>query len=353
VRNRRRPFIHILAALARTTILVLLSALPAWGAEPASSSLPVRIHYETGAACANPREFRDAVRQRAPELVDAGMHEAAREFNVGVTLGPDGVMRGKVEIVEPSGANVTRRLEGRDCAEVVEALAFIVAELGRAVSIEGEADAPADPDRAPTAPKPAPPSSRQAAKLALEEDTTPEPARWRVQAGVGLQALSALMPDWALGQLIYAELDRTRAGLPSAVAARLSASRAASGTIRGAIGDAEMLWLSLRGEACVRFGREPFWASPCATFDVGWLDATGSRAANSTTKRAAWLSPGLTARVTLVALKFLVLEPEAGVFVPLSRPRLFFGGPESEGETIHRVGAVGFRAGLAVGVLFP
>jgi hypothetical protein len=247
---------------------------------------------------------------------------------------------------------VTRRLEGRDCAEVVEALAFIVAELGRAVSIEGEADAPTAPDPAPTAPRPSPSLPREDAQLAIAEDTTPEPARWRVQAGVGLQTLSALMPDWAIGQSLYAELARTRAGVPSAVTVRFSALRAASGTIRGAIGDAEMFWLSLRGEACVRFGREPLWASPCATFDAGWLDAAGSRAANATTKSAAWLSPGLTARATLVALKFLVLEPEAGVFVPLSRPRLFFAGAEGEGETIHRVGALGFRAGLSVGVLF-
>lgn len=331
---------------------MLLSALPARGAEPASSSLPLRIHYEAGAACGNALEFREAVRQRAPELVDAGIYDAAREFNVGVTLGPDGVMRGKVAIFEPSGANVTRHLEGRDCAEVVEALAFIVAELGRAVSIEGEGDAPEKTEQPSTAPA-APRSPPRDAEPPISKDATPEPARWRVRAGVGLQALSALMPTWALGQLFYAELERTRVGVPSAVTARLSALRAASGTIRGAIGDAEMLWLSLRGEACVRFGREPFSASPCATLDVGWLDATGSRAANTTTKRAAWLSPGLTVRTSLVALKFLTIEPDAGIFMPLSRPRLFFAGAEGEGETIHRVGAVGLRAGLSVGVLFP
>ena len=345
--------------MVRTTILVLLSALPARAADPALSAapsrpLPVRIQYEQGAACGNASDFREAVRQRAPELVDAGIYDAAREFNVGVTLGPDALVRGKVAIFEPSGATVTRRLEGRDCAEVVAALAFIVAELGRAVSIEGEADAPEEPDQGSKAP--APPASGtplSQAEPASVEDAALEPARWRVQAGVGLQALSALMPTWALGQLVYAELDRTRAGLPSAVTARLSAMRAASGTIHGAIGDAEMLWLSLRGEACVRFGRQPFWVSPCATFDGGWLEATGSRAANTTTKRTAWLSPGLTARATLVGLKFLVIEPEVGVFVPLSRPRLFFAGAEGEGETVHRVGAVGLRAGLSLGVLFP
>ncbi len=331
---------------------MLLGALPARGAESASPSLPVRIHYEAGAACGNALEFREAVRQRAPELVDAGMNDAAREFNVGVTLGPDGLMRGKVAIVEPSGANVTRHLEARDCAEVVEALAFIVAELGRAVSIEGEEDTPAEPNPASTAPTP-PPSPPEGAEPPISKDAAPTPARWRVQAGVGLQALSALMPSWALGQLAYAELDRTRDGLPSAVAARLSALRAASGKIQGAIGDAEVLWLSVRGEACVRFGRAPLSASPCASFDVGWLDATGSRAANTATKRAAWLSPGLTARATLAVLKFLVIEPEAGVFVPLSTPRLFFAGADGEGETIHRVDAVGFRAGLGMGVLFP
>lgn len=318
------------------------------------SSLPVRIHYEAEAACGNAPEFREAVRQRSPELVDAGEGDPAREFNVGVSLGPDGVMRGRVAISEPSGANVTRHLEGRDCAEVVEALAFIVAELGRAVSIEGEGDAPAEPEPASAAP--AQPTASQAQRVAppaLAKEAASVPTRWRVRAGVGLQALSALMPDWALGQLVYGELERTRSAWPWAITARLSALRAASGTIHGAIGDAEMLWLSLRGEACVRFGREPLSASPCATFDVGWVDATGSRAANTTTKRAVWLSPGLTARATLVALKFLVIEPEAGVFVPLSRPRLFFASAEGNGETIHQVGELGFRAGLSAGVLFP
>jgi hypothetical protein len=91
---------------------------------------------------------------------------------------------------------------------------------------------------------------------------------------------------------------------------------------------------------------------PCVTFDVGWVEANGSRASNSKTTRTAWLAPGLAARVAYAPLGVLVVEAEGGLMAPLSRPRFFFANAQGQPETVHAVRAVGFRAGLRAGVRF-
>jgi hypothetical protein len=321
--------------------------------------LPVRITYASDHTCATASDFREAVRRRAPELEDAGVGEAAREFVAEVSLRADGTAGGKVTISEPSGATVTRRLEGNDCGEVTEALAFIVAELGRAIRIEVE-DETGVPQmgEARVSPRgePAAPPDRAESKANAEKAKPPtEPmARVRWEAGVAVHAVLAPTPDWVLARLAYLELGWAADGTSAVVSGRLSALYAASGTIQGTVGDAEIRWWVARAELCgPRFAFGVTAASGCATFDAGVIEGRGSRAELPKTERALWLSPGLTVRGHLTLEQTLVLGLEGGAFVPQIRPRFYFAGPGSDSETIHDVPWVGFRAGFGLGVLFP
>jgi hypothetical protein len=335
-------------------LLLTLSGV-AFGNPP----LPVRITYAGDNTCATASDFREAVRRRAPELEDAGVGEAAREFLAEVSLRADGTAGGKVTISEPSGASVTRRLEGNDCGEVTEALAFIVAELGRAIRIDAEDEAGAsltDEPRVPTRGEDSTPPDRAKSKVNAEKAKPPTKpiARVRWEAGIGIHAVLAPAPDWVLARLAYLELGWAADGTSAVVSGRLSALYATSGTIHGAVGDAEIRWGVARAELCgPRFAFGVTATSGCATFDAGVIEGRGSRAALPKTERALWLSPGLTVRGHLTLEQTLVLGIEGGAFVPQIRPRFYFAGPGSGSETIHDVPWVGFRVGLGLGVLFP
>lgn len=352
-----QPFRCSLATLA-----LLLG--PTRSAAETSGPLPARITYVGELGCRTSAEFRDAVGRHAPELRDAVDNEPAREFAVAVDVNEDGSTSGSVDISEPSGARITRRLNGRSCVEVTDALAFIVAELGVAVRLEGEVTADeraaeGTPRQAPallaTPPAPSQPALPIKHVAAASAPRSEPRRRWlRYQAGAGLDAAHGPVPGGVWGPVGYFEIDLKPSGLRAQAAARLTLSRTASSPVSARIGDAEFRWLTGRAEACAPWlGTESLVATPCVAFDVGRLEAKASRAARSKTKRTVWLSPGITARASYAPLRVLVIEAEGGLMLPLSRPRFFFADVEGEPETIYAVPAVGFRAGLRAGVLFP
>src|SRR5262245_5910357 len=185
-----------LAAVGATALLFAAARLHAEQAP--APPLPVRIAYRAGAGCPSDDEFRAAVARRAPELADAQQGEPAREFSADVTERPDGSIQGKLEISEPSGARATRRIEGDDCHEVSEALAFIVAELARALHIE-----PDEPVAPPSPIVTAPPA--RAPERAPTPKPPPKQKRLHWEAGFGLEATKAPAPDWLLGPAVYLE----------------------------------------------------------------------------------------------------------------------------------------------------
>jgi hypothetical protein len=327
--------------------LALLSTLSSVAV--ANPSLPVRITYAGDGHCVPAADFREAVRRKAPELHEAAAGEDAREFVVEVNVRADGTASGNVTISEPSGATATRRLEGDDCSEVTDALAFIVAELGRALRIDEGETAVVSPT--PVAPSAAP---RRASPESDQKLVAPPTLRLRWEAGVGIQAVRAPAPAWLVAPLAYLDLGWAQDRHEPLFSGRVSAFYAKSGTIPGNVGDAEIRWAAVRAELCgPHFTGGVFAASGCASFDAGVLEGRGTRAAEPKTDRAVWLSPGLTLRGHLTLVRTLVGGVEGGGFVPQVRPRFYFAGTGGERETVHEVPWVGFRVGLGLGVLFP
>jgi hypothetical protein len=343
------------------SVALLLSAARAAASET-SGPLPARINFVGELGCRTTIEFRDAVRRHAPELREAVDSEPAREFVVAVTVHDDGSTLGHVDISEPSGASVTRRLNGRSCAEVTDALAFIVAELGVAVHLDeaaGEAREQSEPPSA-EAPVLLTPSASSSSPLPTEPVAASRRPRSKrspslsYQAGIGLDAVRGPVPNWSWAPSAYFELGWRPSGVRARASARLSLSRTTSSAVYGTIGDSHFRWSTARAEGCAPWlGTASLVATPCVTFDVGWVEAKGRRATHSKTTRTAWLSPGVTARLSYAPIRVLVLEAEAGLMAPLSRPRFFFANLQGPPETVYAVRAVGFRAGLRAGVRFP
>jgi len=319
--------------------------------------LPVRISYAGDTSCGTSGDFREAIRRRAPELEDAREQEPARRFAITVTVLPGGGVRGTAEISDPSGGRATRQLEGNDCAEVREALAFVVAELARAVRLEPDQPAHDEPSgrspevlplppvrtRTPTLPAPAP-------SVAPRERDGRFRLRWEL--GTGLEAVRGPLPRWAPAPLGFLEADWVDDRAHVLASWRVSALRAKSGAIHGTIGDADMLWESLRAETCLpRLTNGALWATPCATMDLGRLSAQASRAFRSRGRDSVWLAPGISARAAFAVFRLLMLEADAGASLPLVRPRFYFGAPGDD-ETVHAVPSLAFRVGLSLGVLF-
>jgi hypothetical protein len=343
------------------TVALLFSAARATASET-SGPLPARIAFVGELGCRTTIEFRNAVRRHAPELREAVENEPAREFVVAVTVQDDGSTLGHVDISEPSGASVTRRLNGRSCAEVTDALAFIVAELGVAVRLEEEAGQAREQSQPPPAEAPAllTPSASSSSPLPTEPVAASRGPRSKrmpslsYQAGIGLDAVRGPVPNWTWAPAAYFELGWRPSGVRARAAARLSLSRTTSDTVYGTIGDSHFRWSTARAEGCAPWlGTASLVATPCVTFDVGWVEANSSRAVRSKTTRTAWLSPGVTARLSYAPIRVLVFEAEAGLMAPLSRPRFFFANPQGQPETVYAVPAVSFRAGLRAGVRFP
>jgi hypothetical protein len=342
--------------------LALLLGAAHSAAIEASGPLPARITFVGELGCRTTTEFRDAVRRHAPELREAAGKEPAREFVVAVTVHDDRGTLGHLDISEPSGANVTRRLEGRSCAEVTDALAFIVAELGVAVRLDQEGTEVREQRKPPSAEAPAPPTpsassqpSTPTGRVAASRAPRAERSRWlSYQAGIGLDAVRGPVPNWTWAPAAYFDLGWRPFGVRARAAARLSLSRTSSSAVYGTIGDTHFRWSTARAEGCAPWlGTASLVATPCVTFDVGWVEAKGSRAAHPKTTRTVWLSPGVTARVSYAPpIRVLVLEAEAGLMVPLSRPRFFFANAQGQPETIYAARGLGFRAGLRAGVRF-
>jgi hypothetical protein len=281
------------------------------------------------------------VLERAPNLRIESESRPVRRFVAHVRLAATRA-RGTLLIVEPDGRKARREVEAEDCAQVVQALALIVVVLAD-VKLEeaapGELSSPAEPERdVPT---------RKASATRL---------RLQLESGALLQATTAVAPDVALGPGAFVGLLLTQGARPPLAALRIGVSRAQSGTIQGTLGDAGITWTAARTAVC-----GPGWPNPhayltaCAFFDLGEIRGSGSRAAATAERKAVWAAPGLALRADVRLASVLSLQAEIGAFLPLIRPRFFFGARpgETQDETIHRVPGFGAASTIGTVVHFP
>jgi hypothetical protein len=322
---------RILPALASTAAMV-------WAQQGISSSTaePVHLTYRAASSCADRSAFIEQIRSRTDRLRDARPDEPARTVEVTLTEVPGGVS-GYLRTRTPDGAESERTIQGSSCANVVSALALIVA-----LAVDPEASTAPRRAARPPAQRPPPP-----ARL-----PPPAPAPTRGPGwGLGFQASvrTAVAPDplFAIGGYLKLEL---RSGPLSGGSAKLAVQHGRQ-TARVVGGSGEIAWTDAHIDGCpwgFQFTRALSLA-PCLGFDGGVVTVSGVEdTPNPDSVTRPWLSIGALARGSLSPLRWLALEPELGVGFPLVRDRYYL----RPSTTVHDVPFIEFEGGVAIGAVF-
>jgi len=326
---------HVVGILASGVALVF--------AQPRAPELrvePIRLEYQAGDSCADRSAFLAEVRARTQRMREARPDEPALVFDV-VLIDESGQVTGRLRRQNPDGAASERTVVGASCANVIAALALIVA-----LAIDPEASlvpVPQAPPAASRTPEPAP-----AAQLRRASAPHPAPPRTRWRWGFGAQTSvrSAVAPEALFAFGAYATIE-ARTGVPSA---RLSVQHAAQ-TVRITGGGGKIAWTDAHLDACPWGLRLVDAAAlvPCVGVDGGVLRVSGVSTPNPDTFTHPWIALGTLLRLRMRSLNWLAVDAELGVGFPLVRNRYFL----RPSTTVHDVPFVDVHAGLSLGILLP
>jgi len=338
--GRRRA--HGLAS-SGLMLTALLLTLPV-RAESAAASV-ARGEYHVARECPARSAWDRALAARLPR---SSAEQRTRALTVEVRREP---ARSGADYVGTVGAPSARSREvrGSSCAEVLEALALIVA-----LGLE-------QPD---SAPEPLPPEPQKVSgwelspeqALALSEVPRPTPAapqaRARVRIGLAAFVLSEAIaspgPSWnyGVGAIVRAE----RSDWQPWLLAGVYRGGSASARIRGATATAHFERWAAQAVACpLRFpARAPIGLRPCLDLDLGHITGRGLGVDRPREPTALWASTGAELRLDGSPWRALELSAMLGAVVPLSRPRFYF----RPGVTALEPPVLGLRAGALANLSF-
>ncbi len=341
---------------------------------PSKSSEPLRVDYRREGACPDGDAFFGAVRARTEKARPATSGEAARTLKVTVAEEARG-SRGTLAIVAADGASSTsvREVRAATCDDVVSALALVAA-----LAIDPEARttpvalAPAPstsssstPDAGvnDAAPPPTPSASASSSSTPPNVPASPptpptaprreppeppdKPVSLGFEVGVGAEGSTVLATRPAFSVLLGLDVARDSLFSP---ALTLRASRSLAGTAATSAGSASFVFSNVALEPCpVRFRlTEGVALWPCARLGIGYVDAAGSGVTTPANATRLWGDVGAHARLNLAITRFLSLDFNAGLRVPLSRDR-YYVEPDA---TVFEIPAVTFAFGGDVRLRF-
>lgn len=339
------------------------------------SSEPLRVDYRREGACPDGDAFFGAVRARTEKARPATSGEAARTLKVTVAEEARG-SRGTLAIVAADGASSTsvREVRAATCDDVVSALALVAA-----LAIDPEArttpvalapapsssalfapDAGVNDAAPPPAPSasvsssarppnvPAPPPTPSAPPPREAPEPAPDkPVSLGVEVGLGAEGSTVLATRPAFSLLLGLDVARDSLFSP---ALTLRASRSLAGTAATSAGSASFVFSNVALEPCpVRFRlTEGVALLPCARLAIGYVDAAGSSITTPSSATRLWGDVGAHARLSLAISRFLSLDFNGGLRVPLSRDR-YYVEPDA---TLYEIPAVLFAFGGDVRLRF-
>lgn len=271
------------------------------------------LEYQGSVSCPTRAELLAEVQRRAPraEPVVLGPHQV----NARLRVEANGDRQRGIVDIETSEGTTHREVEAAECAEVVRALALIVA-----IAIEPDSSI-AEPTRRPEN-ESRPATARASAKESLK-------TRWAAGAGIGFSG--GVAPTPSLTEAVFLELGR---GPNQGFSANVHlAGIHAHGSAAARAGSAVFDLLALRVATCpYRLGVRVV-LSGCVSFDWGSLHGNGSHTVAARSTAARWLGPGALVNAALPVLPWLHAQLEVGALLPLSRDSFYF----APDETVHRI----------------
>jgi len=314
----------------------VLVALLARGAQ--ASEAPVAFEYRAPTECPSEQELVRQVQARTRRARLALPGEAATRFAIQIA-GDSTAMRGTL-VVHPrsGGAESVREVSASDCAEVVSALALVVALV-----IDPNASTDPLPPEQPAQQRPQP-LPEAPSPHALE---TPS-LRWGLEASVGLTGGIAPDPAPLVGVAASVSREQGEVWAPllsfGVTAAQSFEVDAAGGTALFGRLAARVSFCPIRVPAVGRIALRP-----CAFVEAGALRGEGFDTPDAASATVFWLAGGAALRFEVSVGELVVLGAEGGATLPAFHDRFFFD-PGRAWE--YRVPTVGGWAALLGGVRF-
>lgn len=333
---------------------------------------PVHIEFHAPSGCPGEAAFLAEVHARTSKVRGAAAGERARTFTITVTRRASGIL-GQLKIEDPPAPPALREVSGEECGEIVSALALITAlavdphastapQVSLSPSPPPVVEAPAAAAPASPSPPPSPPLGPYIppppwlGPIAMPLPALLPPSRsaaalppWRLSSGLQIAAISAVAPGIIPGVGGFIDVEQRAASVFSP-SFRASVFWATGGGSRLGPVFSNFYWFAGRLEGCPLQLRPVALVrlSPCAVIDVGRLQAEGGGRVTSSVRVRPWVAPGVLGRVRWEIVDPLLVEVEAGAFVPLVRDT-FYIAPMID---IHRAPAVGASLAAGVGVHF-
>jgi hypothetical protein len=302
---------------------LLLDVTVAWAVEPT-----VGVEYVAPTDCPRVVEFIALVAARSPG--SWRIREGDGELRFAIEIRDDAAGKvGRIQRTTARGPSAAREIAGNDCRELVQALA-----LTTALSLEASHGAQAPPVAT--------------AARAIERGTAQPSSRgWLV--GAGISAVALLPPSPMAEATLF--LERRDARWPTGLALRRPDVRLTLSHARNdLLGSPEHASFSLSSAAVAVCPLGWSVLRACGTAELGVLGGRGIDLDSPRSSRSFWLAAGGLARARWPLSRWLEVEVQASLRVPLrqidfvvERPRL----------TLASVPSVIVGGGVALGVAIP
>jgi hypothetical protein len=307
-------------------------------ASPAvATATPVTLRYEAPDRCPSASAFRAGVDSRTAraDWVTPDQDPDATVLEVVLDVDGNGT-RGRLTVTERGRPPAAPRVvTDATCATVVDALALVAAlaidpqaSLAPTLtpipepSAQPEAPEPSEPPEAPLSydpmEPPEPPPERPRARMEAPPD---EAASWRWSLGAQVGLTSALGQGSLQVVPVHADLRRFDADWrPSA---RLGFSVLVPSEMVSSFGTARVVRYAGQLTLCpAGLDIEAFRFAPCAGVEIGMFQAQGLDVDQARTARELWAAALIAVRTSARLGGPVLLDVEAGIAVPITRPRV-------------------------------
>ena len=344
------------------------------GAPTDAATEPIRIIYSAPPSCPDDAFFFGQIRARTNRVRRDDDVVGARQVMVTVTASPTGV-RGHLELRAANSETSVREVSGRQCEQVVSALAFVAAmgidpqasllplggapapdELTRdGASVEQlppavpRPDQPSLPPQTGAASTPAPPQREQARATPRPALETRNAVQWSSMIGVDASSLVNLLPAPAWGGRVWFELHQRSATKLLSPSGRVSLGGFATVSHALGPGKAQFQLATARFDGCpVHWPVRSVWqVEPCATLEAGALFGQGAWVASPSANATTHFAAGLLGRSSLAVSSRFRVELEVALVAPIARVRLVF-----DDRSVYTSPAVTVNVAIGIGMNF-
>jgi hypothetical protein len=348
--------VFLVGGLSLVVIVVSRLATPDPGTEPH----PVQVEFDAPAGCADANSFFSSLRSRTNRVRQAEENEPHTTLRVRLAQ-MRGYILGELRVVDDRGRTDTRKVQGANCDDVVQALSLTAA---LAVDPSVLLSAPAAPPERATSPEAtAPPEPAVPPKPAAPPELATTALADRAP-GAGSQSLHAPIPRFEFGvSPVGATLLSSSFSLGVALSARMTLT--GSGVFRPTMGlgaaylrndvlqSPGVAQASLTGIAAtvcpLRLSASIVTLQPCGLALGGWLTVLGHQAEHTYSVDRLWLSAGGVLRISAYLGRGLSLEVETGITAPFIRRRFFTTTQDNvvrETPTISPIASLGLVCGI-------